>query len=134
VELEPGRYRVRFDLDKDAASYTSLARLLQRVRGWRASETFDQDGTLSLHHTREMAWCASAQLGSFGGCRFRFYYGAFPRCALCPLFDPRRALLDSLGENPPEAITVEITLGPSWRAPDYLPSDWTTPADDAPAD
>jgi hypothetical protein len=42
-ELEPGGYRVRFVLDRDARVYTSLARLLQRVRGWRASEVSEGD-------------------------------------------------------------------------------------------
>ena len=36
-ELEPGRYRVRFVLGSDGSVYTSLARLLQRVRDWRAT-------------------------------------------------------------------------------------------------
>ena len=83
---------------------------------------------LSLHHTREMAWCATTQLESFAACRVRFYYGVYPRCSLCPLFDPQRALLDSLGENPPEAITVQISLDQNrWRAPDYPPGEWITP-------
>ena len=129
VQLEPGRYRVRFELGEDASPYRSLARLLGRIRGWRASETYDEDGTLSLHNTREMAWCASSQLSSFGACRFRFYYGVFPRCSACPLFDPRRALLDSLGENRPDPIIIEINLLPNrWRTPDFLPKEWTTPA------
>jgi hypothetical protein len=34
-----------------------------------------------------MAWCAASQLKSFGDCRFRFYYGIFPRCSFCPIFD-----------------------------------------------
>ena len=106
VELEPGRYRVRFGLDEDPAPFTSLGRLLGRVRGWRASEAYDQDGEVSLYQAREMAWCASAQLSFFGACRFRFYYGVFPRCSLCPLFESERAIRDLLGENPlPGAVT-----------------------------
>jgi len=127
-------------LGEEAACYKSLARLLGWVRGWRASESYDQEGTLSLYHTREMAWCASSQLSSFGACRFRFSYGAFPRCSLCPLFDPKRALLDSLGENRPAGMVFEINLHPDlrallqaepppglelgWRAPDYPPQEW----------
>ncbi len=62
-------------------------------------------------------WCASAQLGSFGACRFRFFYGVFPRCSLCPLFDAERAIRDVLGENgPPPGPVIEITLGPTLRA------------------
>jgi hypothetical protein len=54
VQLEPGRYRVRFELGDESARYTSLACLLHRVRGWRASETYDQDGTLLLYHTSDI--------------------------------------------------------------------------------
>ena len=39
-ELEPGRYRVSFVLGRDAAAYTGLARLLQRMRDWRATEVY----------------------------------------------------------------------------------------------
>src|SRR6266568_7454437 len=65
---------------------------------------------------REMAWCASSQLNSFGDCRFRFYFGVPPRCALCPLLDTRRAVQDSLGENTPSGMVFEIKLDPSRRA------------------
>src|SRR5437899_12459330 len=38
TELEPGRYRARFVLGSDAAVYSGLARLLEQVRHWRATE------------------------------------------------------------------------------------------------
>jgi hypothetical protein len=95
---------------------------------------------LSAYQAKEMAWCASSQLTSFRDCRFRFYYGIFPRCALCPLFDAERAIRDVLGENPPPGTVFEITLGPNLRAlltgempseldgqfdvPDYPPEEW----------
>ena len=63
-----------------------------------------------------MAWCASSQLTSFGACRWRFYYGVWPRCSLCPLFDAERAIRDALGENPPPGLVLEITVGPNLRA------------------
>jgi hypothetical protein len=91
-ELELGRYRVRFLLNRDAEVFTSLARLLQRVRDWRASEVYEGDQLVSSYHAREMAWCASFQLSTFGECRERFEWGVLPRCALCPLFDSERAL------------------------------------------
>jgi len=75
-ELEPGRYRASFVLGSHAAAYTALARLLERVRHWRASEVHDEP--VSAYHAKEMAWCASSQLKSFGECRFRFSYGSFP--------------------------------------------------------
>ncbi len=63
-----------------------------------------------------MAWCAASQLSSFGNCRFRFTYGVYPRCSLCPLFDSERAIRDLLGENPLPSTTIELRLGPNLRA------------------
>jgi hypothetical protein len=48
-ELEPGRYRVRFVLGREAGPYTSLARLLARVRPWRASEVCERDELVSTY-------------------------------------------------------------------------------------
>jgi hypothetical protein len=89
---------------------------------------------------------------SFGACRFRFYYGVFPRCSLCPLFDAERAIRDVLGENQPPGAVVEITIGPnlralferellptlaqgsdpSWQVPDFPPEEWGEPAGEEP--
>jgi hypothetical protein len=112
-ELEPGRYRTRFVLGTDSATYTGLARLLERVRHWRATEVCEDDEPVSAFHAKEMAWCASFELKSFRACRFHFGYGVLPRCSVCPLFDAERAIRDVLGENPPPANVVEITLGPN---------------------
>jgi hypothetical protein len=111
-EVEPGRYRARFVLGEDSAAYTGLARLLERVRHWRATEV----EPVSAYHAKEMAWCASFQLTSFRACRFHFGYGVLPRCSVCPLFDAERAIRDILGENPPPGNVVEITLGPNLLA------------------
>lgn len=152
-EVEPGRYRARFALGTDSAAYTDLARLLERVRHWRATEVCEGNEPVSAYHAREMAWCASSQLKSFGGCRFRFSYGVFPRCSLCPLFDGERAIRDVLGENPLPPIVLEITLGPNlrallggefpptlaqgsdpgWQVPDFSPEEWGEPAGEEPA-
>jgi hypothetical protein len=154
TELECGRYRVRFDLGKDAGVYTSLARLLQRVRGWRQSEVYEGDHLVSSYHAREMGWCASAQLGWFGECRFRFFHGVLPRCSLCPLFEVERAVLDVLGENTPDVIEIRLPprieallagepppppiappLDPNWQIPDHPPDEWWQDLGDAePAD
>jgi len=71
-ELEPGRYRVSFLLGEEARVYVGLARLLQQVRNWRATEVYQEEEPVSTFHGREMAWCASSQLKLFGECRFRF--------------------------------------------------------------
>jgi hypothetical protein len=99
-EAEPGRYRARFVLGEDSAAYTGLARLLERVRHWRATEVCEDDEPVSAFHAKEMAWCASFQLTSFRACRFHFGYGVLPRCSsLSPL---RRRASDPgcLGREP----------------------------------
>jgi hypothetical protein len=146
-ETEPGRYRATFALDRDAGVYATLARLIQRVWHWRASEVYEGEETVSPYHAKEMAWCASSQLASYGRCRFRFSYGVFPRCALCPLFDAERAIRDIVGENPPPTTVFEIQLGPNFQAmlrgeippnlgegpepdveiPDFIPEEWMDP-------
>jgi hypothetical protein len=152
TEVEPGRYRARFLLGTDSAAYTGLARLLGQVRHWRATDVYEGDEPVSAYHAKEMAWCASSQLKSYGACRFRFVYGVFPRCSLCPLFDAGRAIRDVLGENPPPATVLEITLGPNlrallrgevpptlargcdpdWQVPDFPPEEWGEPAAEEP--
>jgi hypothetical protein len=138
-EAEPGRYRARFVLGEDSAAYTGLARLLERVRHWRATEVCEDDEPVSAYHVKEMAWCASFQLTSFRACRFHFGYGVLPRCSVCPLFDAERAIRDVLGENPPGNV-VELTLGPNllallgrelpsnldpgFEVPDFPPEEW----------
>ncbi len=101
-----------------------------------------------------MAWCASFQLKSFRACRFHFGYGVLPRCSVCPLFDAERAIRDVLGENPPPANVVEITLGPNllsllrgelppslaagsesgFEVPDFPPEEWEEPRGEEPPD
>jgi hypothetical protein len=149
AEVEPGRYRVRFVLEADAAVYTGLARLLERVRDWRATEVYEQYEPVSVFQAKEMAWCASFYLKSFGACRMRYYWGVLPRCSLCPLFDAERAVRDVLGENPPPGIVLEIGVGPNLQAlggelpanlarsepqvPEFVPEEWTAPAGDEPS-
>jgi hypothetical protein len=152
-EVEPGRYRVRFVLGEDSAAYTGLARLLERVRHWRATEVYEGDELVSVYNAKEMAWCASFQLNSFRACRVRFVYGVLPRCSVCPLFDAERAIRDVLGEGPPPPTAVlGITLGPELRAllqgefppnaegsdlslevPDFPPEEWGEPAGEEPS-
>ena len=50
----PGRYRVRFSLGEDAAAYAGLARLLERVRHWRATEVYADEELVSVYHARDI--------------------------------------------------------------------------------
>ena len=141
-----------FALGTDASVYVGLARLLERVRNWRATEVELEQEPVSTFHAREMAWCASSQLKLFGKCRFRFSYGVFPRCALCPLLEVERAARDMLGENPLPPLVLEISYGPrlrallrgeldkldqefpeDWRVPDVPPTEWGGPPGAEPA-
>jgi hypothetical protein len=150
-EPEPGRYRVRFLLSSEGRVYASLARLLLRVRDWRATEVYEGEQLVSSYHAREMAWCASSQLGWFSECRFRFFYGVMPRCSLCPLFDVQRAVRDVLGENTPNMIEIRLPprleallageslppliappVDPKWKIPDRPPKEWWEDLGDAP--
>ncbi len=146
-ELDPGKYRTRFVLDTDLSAYTGLARLLEHVRHWRATEVYEADELVSSFQAREMARCASSQLKSFRDCRFGFYFGIPPRCSLCPLLDVQRAVGDALGENTPAGMVLEVRPGPrlralgrgelsptnkqgldlDWNAPDFPPPEWTHP-------
>jgi hypothetical protein len=152
-ELEPGRHRASFILGEDSVAYTGLARLLERVRHWRATEVYEDDELVPTFHAKELAWCASSQLKSFGECRFRFSYGVFPRCSVCPLFDTERAVRDMLGENPIPPVVLEITYGPllrallggeldkliqetegHWQVPDVPPEEWGDSAGESAAE
>lgn len=91
--------------------YLGLGRLLGHVQKWQATEVCEQGEPASPFHAREMAWCAFSQLRLFGDCRWRFNLGIFPRCALCPLFDPERAIRETMGANAPSAEALETALG-----------------------
>jgi hypothetical protein len=110
-EVEPGRYRASFVLGDEEAAYAGLARLLERVRHWRATEVYEDEELVSSYHAREMAWCASFQLGTFGECRERFQWGVLPRCALCPLFDSERALRAGMRKEPMPGERVQAAFG-----------------------
>jgi hypothetical protein len=110
AESEPGRYRVTFLLAREAALFSALGRLLERVRHWRASEVYEGDELVSSYQAKEMAWCASFQLSTFGECRERFQWGVLPRCALCPLFDSERAIRAGIREEPEPERYVRATL------------------------
>ena len=53
-EIEPGRYRVRFLLGRDAALYSGLGRLLERVRHWRATEVYEDEELVSTFQANDI--------------------------------------------------------------------------------
>jgi hypothetical protein len=54
-ELEAGRYRVSFVLGEDAAVYSGLGRLLERVRHCRATEVYEDKEQASVFDAKR-AW------------------------------------------------------------------------------
>ena len=62
-ELGPGSYRVRFVLGSDGRVYTSLARLLQRVRNWRATEVYEGDRLVSAYHACDIRVSGCPKIG-----------------------------------------------------------------------
>jgi hypothetical protein len=62
-ELEPGRYRVSFVLGEEAAVYSGLGRLLERVRHWRATEVYEDKEQASVFHAKEIrvSGCPTSQ-------------------------------------------------------------------------
>ena len=41
-------------LGTDSAAYTGLARLLERVRHWRATEVYEDDEPVSVFHVKDI--------------------------------------------------------------------------------
>jgi hypothetical protein len=111
AESEPGRYWVTFLLAREAALFSALGRLLEQVRHWRASEVYEGDELVSTYQAKEMAWCASFQLSTFGECRERFQWGVMPRCALCPLFDSERAIRAGMRKEPLVGDCSQVAFG-----------------------
>ncbi len=62
-KAEPGRYRARFVLGENSAAYTGLARLLERVRHWRATEVCEDDEPVSAFHAKDIrvSGCPTSQ-------------------------------------------------------------------------
>jgi len=54
AELEPDRYKVKFLLGEDAAAYSGLARLLEWVRHWRASEVYESEELVSTYQAKDI--------------------------------------------------------------------------------
>jgi hypothetical protein len=65
-----------------------------------------------------MGWCASFELTTFGDCRERFENGVPPRCALCPLFDPERAIRAGIRQDPASTERCQIGLGEAELIPE----------------
>ena len=53
-EVESGRFRASFLLGVEAAAYTGLARLLERVRHWRATEVYERNELVSSFHAKDI--------------------------------------------------------------------------------
>ncbi|HEY2940001.1 MAG TPA: hypothetical protein VGJ27_09315, partial [Gaiellaceae bacterium] len=109
-ELEPGRYRVSFVLGRDASVYIGLARLLQWVRNWRATEVYGEEVLEVERAVRDM-------LGE----------DPIPPVVLEITYGPRlRALLRG------ELDKLAQELEEDWKVPDFPPKEWGEPEGEGP--
>jgi len=99
-ELEPGRYEVRFLLGEKAAAYAGLARLLEHVRHWRATEVFEDEEKAASFHAKDIKIvdCLSHETGwqragvSSAGVLCSFSVGASPTCLGQPVVGARECV------------------------------------------
>lgn len=105
-EIEPGRFRARFQLDEDPREHSLAWALVSEVRSLAGTEVDVDGGPESVWEASAMAYCARSWLRTWGTCGQSFPLGRpFPYCFLCPLLDPSRAGL-------PIAV------------PDHVPEEW----------
>jgi hypothetical protein len=62
-EVESGRFRASFLLGVEAAAYTGLARLLERVRHWRATEVYERNELVSSFHAKDIRVSGCPKIG-----------------------------------------------------------------------
>jgi hypothetical protein len=53
-EVAPGRYQVKFLLGSKAADYSGLARLLECVRHWRATDVYEEGELVSSFQAKDI--------------------------------------------------------------------------------
>ena len=159
------RAKAAVESDPPFASPPTGSALMATLPGqeYPRTEVYEGDEQVSVFHTKEMAWCASFQLGRFGECRERFLYGVSLRCGVCPLFDSERAIRAGMREERAPAA-ISGSLGPAegavdgssivfgadllellnWQLPDWVdfsrlfpdfpPDEWPDSSDDQSAD
>jgi len=88
AEITPGVWRAAFVLSSDPEPYGRAWRLLQVVGSWRGTELEVAGSPEPTSTVLSMAECARAWLRRKGACRASFAAGPWPKCELCPLYDP----------------------------------------------
>ena len=113
AEVEPGVWRAAFTLGSDPDPYGRAFRLLHLVGGWKGTEVELGTSPEPVTPVLAMAQCARGWLRTVGACRASFPVGPWPKCEVCPLFDPGWA-----AESTWSPATFPPGLGP---VPDYPP-------------
>ena len=92
AEIAPGVHRAAFTLQGDPEPYGRAYRLLGMVGSWKATEVEVEGSPEPLTPVLAMAACARGWLRRMGACRAAFPAGPWPKCELCPLYDPGWAM------------------------------------------
>jgi hypothetical protein len=87
-EITPGVWRASFTLGLDPKPYARAWVLLRLVGTWKATEVQVAGSPEPLVPVVAMAQCAREWLRRAGACRAAFPAGPWPKCELCPLYDP----------------------------------------------
>lgn len=88
AEVVPGTWRAGFSLGLDPEPYGRAWRLINLVGPWRATEVEVEGSPEPITPVLAMASCAREWLRRVGTCRAAFPSGPWPKCELCPLYDP----------------------------------------------
>ena len=115
AEIAPGIWRASFSLGTDPGPYGRAFRLLSLVGPWRATEVEVGASPEALTPVLAMAECARGWLRRVGGCRAAFPVGPWPKCEVCPLYDPGWAA-ESFSSPP-------FSAGGIGPVPDYPPGE-----------
>jgi hypothetical protein len=119
AEIAPGVWRASFTLGADPDPYARAWRLLHLVGTWKATEVEVAGEPEALAPVVAMAQCAREWLRRAGACRAAFPSGPWPKCEVCPLYDPGWAA-ESYASPPFFTGGILPGEGP---VPDYPPED-----------
>lgn len=117
AEVAPGVWRSGFSLGRDPGAYGRAWRLISLVGFWRATEVEVEGSPELVTSVLAMASCAREWLRRVGDCRASFPVGPWPKCELCPLYDPGWA---AESYSPPPFFPDAISPG-GGPLPDYPP-------------
>src|SRR5947209_11670262 len=88
AEISAGVWRASFSLGSNPEPYARAHRLIGLVGTWKATEVEVSGSPEPLIPVQAMTECARGWLRRVGACRAAFPAGPWPKCEVCPLYDP----------------------------------------------